>query len=105
VPGTVYSLSAPPPGGVLQSLTKNGSFLTPAPAVGFGYTLTGQTITLAAPTILDDELYATWLTQVEAFAIVGSPTGAQIAAQVSRSESRRANPLRRLGGFTRCSIR
>ena len=76
VPGTVYTLSAQPPGGVLQALTKNGSFLVP----GTAYTLSGNTITLAAPTIANDALYATWPIEVQAFTS-GQPNGATIAAQ------------------------
>jgi hypothetical protein len=76
VPGTVYTLSAQPPGGVLQALTKNGKFLVPSTA----YTLSGNTITLAAPTVSNDVLYATWLIEVQAFTS-GQPNGATIAAQ------------------------
>lgn len=76
VPGTVYTLSAAPPGGSLQSLTKNGGFLVPGPA----YTLVGATVTLAVATVLDDVLYATWPIQVQTFAS-SAPNGASIAAQ------------------------
>ena len=76
VPGTVYTLSAAPPGGVLQALTKNGSFLVP----GTAYTLSGNTITLTAATVLNDVLYATWPVEVQAFTS-GQPNGATIAAQ------------------------
>ena len=75
-PGTEYTLSAAPPGEVLQALTKNGLFLTP----GTDYTLDGENITLVAPTVLGDTLYATWSVQVQAFT-ASAPNGAQIAAQ------------------------
>lgn len=77
VPGTVYTLSAAPPGGMLQSLTKNGLFLTPG---GVDYALNGATITLSAPTVNTDTLWATWPIQIQAFTS-GQPSGAQIAAQ------------------------
>jgi hypothetical protein len=76
VPGTVYTLSAAPPGGVLQALTKNGSFLVP----GTAYILSGNTITLTAATVANDVLYATWPVEVQAFTS-GQPNGATIAAQ------------------------
>jgi hypothetical protein len=76
VPGTVYTLSAVPPGNTLQALTKNGSFLVP----GTAYTLSGNTITLTAATVTDDVLYATWPVEVQAFTS-GQPNGATIAAQ------------------------
>lgn len=77
VPGTVYTLSAAPPAGVLQSLTKNGVFLTPG---GVDYTLVQAIVTLASATVADDTLYATWQVQQQT-AILGVPTGAAIAAQ------------------------
>jgi hypothetical protein len=76
VPGTVYTLSAPPPGGALQSLTKNGSFLVPSTQ----YTLSGNTVTLTEATVLGDVLYATWLAQ-EMVLQAAPMNGAQIAAQ------------------------
>jgi hypothetical protein len=76
-PGTVYTLSAAPPGGMLQSLTQNGLFLTPG---GVDYALNGLTITLTAPTTDGDALWATWPIQIQAFTS-GQPSGAQIAAQ------------------------
>ena len=76
VPGTVYTLSAVPPGNVLQALTKNGSFLVP----GTAYTLSGNTVTLTAATVSNDVLYATWPVEVQAFTS-GQPNGASIAAQ------------------------
>jgi hypothetical protein len=76
VPGTVYTLSAVPPGNTLQALTKNGSFLVP----GTAYALSGDMITLASPTVLNDVLYATWPVEVQAFTS-GQPNGASIAAQ------------------------
>ena len=76
VPGTVYTLSSAPPGGALQSLTKNGGFLIPTVA----YTLSGATITLTTETVTDDALYATWL--VQEMTLQAAPmNGAQIAAQ------------------------
>ena len=74
LPGTVFTLSAPPPAGTLQSLTKNGLFLVP----GTDYTVSGLTITLAVST--STALYATWLVQGQTISPAGS-TGAQIAAQ------------------------
>jgi hypothetical protein len=75
-PGTVYMLSAAPPGESLQSLTKNGLFQSPS----VDYTLNGNTITLTAPTVEGDALYATWPVQVQTFTS-GQPNGAQIASQ------------------------
>jgi hypothetical protein len=75
-PGSVYTLSSAPPGGALQALTKNGLFQTP----GINYTLSGATITLAAPTIANDTLYAVWPVQTQTFT-ANAPNGAQIAAQ------------------------
>ncbi len=76
VPGTVYTLSGPPPGSGLQSLTKNGLFLVP----GTDYTLGGQTITLPTATVGGDVLWATWPVQTQTFTS-GAPSGAAIAAQ------------------------
>jgi hypothetical protein len=76
IPGTVYTLSSIPPAGVLQALFKNGLFLTP----GVDYTLSGQTITLTAPTVSGDVLQATWPLQ-SATQTQGAPSTAQIAAQ------------------------
>ena len=76
VPGTVYTLSAQPPGGALQALTVNGLFQIP----GVAYTLVGNTITFAAPTSGGATLYATWPVQQEVFSSVPA-TGASIAAQ------------------------
>jgi Protein of unknown function (DUF4054) len=70
-----YALSMQPPGGALQSLTNNGSFLTP----GVDYLLAGQFVTLINPQD-SDSLYAVWPTQ----AYVTTPAqlnGAQVAAQ------------------------
>ncbi len=75
-PGTVYTLSGPPPGGALQTLTKNGSFLIPT----VDYTLNGNVVTLTAATSLGDELYATWPVQIQTLT-AGPTNGAQIAAQ------------------------
>jgi hypothetical protein len=76
-PGTVYTLSAQPPGDTLSTLTKNGEYLRPG---GVDYTLSGLTITLTAPTTLGDQLYATWLVQTQVLT-PGISSGAQIAAQ------------------------
>lgn len=76
VPGTVYTLSGVPPGGVLQSLSKNGLFLTP----GVDYTLSGLTITLTVGTVLNDALFAVWPVQTTTLAPLPE-NGAQIAAQ------------------------
>lgn len=75
-PGTVYALSSAPPGGSLQSLTRNGLFQLP----NVDYTLSGSTITLANPTAAQDTLYAVWPVQTQTFA-ASAPNGAQIAAQ------------------------
>ena len=71
-----YTLSAPPPGGVLQTLSNNGLFLTP----GVGYTLNGTTITLANPQP-GDNLYATWIAEQMTVNTAIPYSGAQIAAQ------------------------
>jgi hypothetical protein len=76
LPGTSYTLSAAPPGGALQALTKNGVFQVP----GLDYALAGATVTLTAPTVADDVLYATWPVQIQTFS-PGAPNGAEIAAQ------------------------
>lgn len=78
VPGTVYTLSSIPPGGVLQTLTKNGLLLIPG--VGKDYTLSGLTITLAVATILNDALFAVWPIEEQVFQ-ASAPNGATIAAQ------------------------
>jgi hypothetical protein len=75
-PSTTYTLSAAPPGGSLQSLTKNGAFLTP----GVDYTLVGATITLTVATTTRDTLYAVWPVQTQTFT-AAALNGAQIAAQ------------------------
>jgi hypothetical protein len=75
-PGTVYMLSSEPPGGALQALTRNGLFQTP----GVDYTLTGNVITLAEPTVAHDALYVVWPVQTQKFT-ASAPNGAQIAAQ------------------------
>lgn len=74
-PGTIYTLSGPPPGGALQALVKNGSFLVP----GTAYTLSGATIMLAAATVAGDVLSASWPIQIQAL-VASNPNGAQIAA-------------------------
>jgi hypothetical protein len=76
IPGTAYTISAPPPGGMLQALTKNGFFLVP----GIGYTLNTTSITLAVPTVDGDQLWASWPVQVAQITAIPQ-TGAQIAAQ------------------------
>lgn len=75
-PGAVYTVSAPPPGGTLQALTKNGLFLTPV----IDYTLNGVTVTLTTATAAGDALYAAWPVQTQSFTS-NAPNGAQIAAQ------------------------
>jgi len=75
-PGSVYTLSVAPPGGALSTFTKNGSYLTPAT----DYSLDGVTITLVEPTVVTDQLYATWLVQTETLQS-GVSSGAQVAAQ------------------------
>jgi hypothetical protein len=74
-PGTVYTLSGAPPGGVLQALTNNGMFQTP----GVDYTLSGATVTLTVQNT-SGALYATWLVQ-ETTMQTAPMNGAQIAAQ------------------------
>lgn len=76
VPGSVYTLSSIPPGGALQSFTKNGLFQVP----GLAYTLSGVTITTTTPTVLNDVLAAVWPVQEQVFQ-ANAPNGAQIAAQ------------------------
>jgi hypothetical protein len=76
VPGTVYTLSAQPVGGVLASLTINGVYQQP----GVDYTLNGVTITMTSLTVLGDILYVTWPT-LQAVSTPVAPNGAQIAAQ------------------------
>lgn len=75
-PGTAYTLSSAPPGGALQSLTKNGLFQTP----GVDYVLVGSTITMTNSTTAHDALYAVWPVQTQTItpAVLN---GAQIAAQ------------------------
>jgi Protein of unknown function (DUF4054) len=75
-PGTVYTLSVPPPGGALQSLTKNGTFLTP----GVDYALSQSTVTLMASTVVGDSLFATWPVPMST-STATAYSGAQIAAQ------------------------
>jgi Protein of unknown function (DUF4054) len=75
VPGTVYTLSAAPPGGAVD-LTINGLLQVP----GAAYTLLNATITLTATTVLNDVLFVTWPIQQQALTS-GQPNGAQIAAQ------------------------
>ncbi len=75
-PGTAYTLSSPPPGGSLQSLTKNGLFQAP----GVDYTLSGAALTLTTPTVAGDVLFAVWPVQ-ESVLTASTPNGAQIAAQ------------------------
>ena len=55
VPGTVYTLSAAPPGGVVN-FYRDGSLLTP----GVDYGVSGVTVTLQTPTVSGTVLYATW---------------------------------------------
>lgn len=56
IPGTVYTLSAVPPGDSLQ-LTKNQLILIP----GVDYTISGATISLTVATVLNDVLSASWI--------------------------------------------
>jgi hypothetical protein len=76
IPGTVYTLSAAPPGGALQTLTVNGVMQTP----GVDYALDGLTVTFASPTPVGALIYATWPVQSQIFTPSAS-TGATIAAQ------------------------
>ena len=75
-PGTIYTISTPPPGGSLQSLTRNGVFQTP----GIDYTLNGIIVTLALATKTTDHLYAVWPVPVASSTPVVQGA-AQIAAQ------------------------
>ena len=75
IPGSVFTLSATPPGGQLQSLTLNGLFQTP----GVDYTLDGQTITTVIP-ITSGALWATWPVEVQALSPVWGSPGAVAAA-------------------------
>lgn len=78
VPGDTYTLSAAPPGGVLQSFTVNGQFQVP----GTDYLLSGQTITMATQLPAGAVLWATWLAQQQTVNLAAAPTsGAAIAAQ------------------------
>jgi hypothetical protein len=76
VPGTVYTLSALPPAGVLQGLFINGIFQRP----GIDYTLSGPNITLMVATQPGDKIQATWPVQSTAIT-TGAPSTAQLAAQ------------------------
>lgn len=76
VPGTVYTLSSVPPGGVLQTLTVNGLMQTP----GVDYALDGLTVTFEAATPAGAIIYATWPAQSQVFTPTAA-TGAMIAAQ------------------------
>ena len=75
IPGSAFTLSAVPPGGVLQALTLNGLFQTP----GMDYTLDGQSITMTAP-VASGALWATWPVQVQALSPVWGSPGAVAAA-------------------------
>lgn len=75
-PGTAFTLSAAPPGGALQSLTKNGAFLTP----GVDYMLTGTTLTMNVSVGSSDSLYALWPTSNTVSTTV-YPNAARVAAQ------------------------
>jgi hypothetical protein len=57
-PGSVYQLSAAPPGGQ-GILVVNGLFMT----AGFDYTITGQVIVLLGATDPDATLYFTWIAE------------------------------------------
>jgi hypothetical protein len=73
---TVYALSAPPPGGTLQSLTVNGVFQTP----GIDYTLSNNLITFTVSQVNSPSIWATWPVEAQVFT-AGAPSGAAIAAQ------------------------
>jgi hypothetical protein len=76
-PGTAFTLSAEPPNGTLQTLTKNGSFLTP----GVDYTLTNDVdITTTVAVQLSDSFYATWPVATTVNTTY-YPNAAQVAAQ------------------------
>lgn len=75
-PGTAYTLSAAPPDGVLQALTKNGLFQTP----NIDYTIVGNQVTLTVPTVQGDALYATWPISFQTLTSL-APNAAEIAAQ------------------------
>lgn len=76
IPGTVYTLSAAPPSGVLQGLFVNGAFQRPS----IDYTVSGSTITLNASTGAGDTIQATWPVQTTVMTM-GQPSTAQLAAQ------------------------
>jgi hypothetical protein len=86
VPGSVFTLSSTPPGGVLQSLTLSGVFQTP----GVDYTLDGQIITTTNP-VASGQLWATWPVQVETFSpVYGTPSAiaaAGLAGGIQTSKS------------------
>ena len=75
-PGSAYTLSTTPPGGALQTLTRNGLFQTP----GVDYTLSGSDITLTNATVIGDSLYAVWPVQTQTFT-AAQLNGAEVAAQ------------------------
>ena len=78
VPGTVYTLSATPPGGALDGLFVNGLFQKPG--AGADYTLVGNTITFGADTPAGAVITATWAVP-STVQTAGVPSTAQIAAQ------------------------
>jgi hypothetical protein len=80
VPGTVYTLSAVPPGGALQSLTVNGMFQPPS-GPNAAYTLNGLTITFTSPTPDGASIYATWPVQTQQFSAIAPISASAIAAQ------------------------
>lgn len=69
--GTLFTITAAPPGGVL-SLYRTGEYT-------LAYALVGTNLTLTAP-IGSDTLYATWFT-TSTTSTVASPTASQVAAQ------------------------
>ena len=75
IPGTVYTLSSAPPGGVLGMLIIDGLAQNPST-----YSLSGNTITLGTSTAPSDSLYAVWPIQ-QASSTTYPATAAQIAAQ------------------------
>jgi hypothetical protein len=77
VPGTIYTLSSAPPGGVLQTCTVNGVMQSPN---GVDYALDGLTITFTYTLPDEAVIYVTWPVQSQVFTPTAS-TGAAVAAQ------------------------
>lgn len=75
IPGTVYTLSSPPPGGALASFIVNGKVVNPTT-----YTVSGNTVTLTTATPANASVYAVWpIQQPSSTTTIATP--AQIAAQ------------------------